>query len=160
MRTVFGGLALLLIGCSGTPKPLRSQLEVRQIQTRITDATDTRMVLKAMLNVLQDEGFIVKSADTDLGLLTGSKGVDVEKKGQGFVRWVFDIETWEKTCLVDVTVNVSPSRGRTRVRVNFETRVLDNTGAITRICPVDDPLHYEQFFARVDKSIFLQRELE
>jgi len=55
---------------------------------------------------------------------------------------------------------VTPSRGTTRVRVNFEMTVLDNTGAITRISPIDDPVHYEQFFTKVDKSIFLQRELE
>jgi len=88
------------------------------------------------------------------------KGIDVEKKGQGLARWVLDIDTWDKTCLVDATVHVTPSQGRTRVRVNFEMTVLDNTGAITRISPIDDPVHYEQFFTKVDKSIFLQRELE
>ena len=35
-----------------------TQLEKRQFQTRTYDSTDKALVMKAMLNVLQDEGFI------------------------------------------------------------------------------------------------------
>ena len=64
---------LLLGACVAPtpPKPPRSQLEIRQEQTREYDTHDTRLVMKALLNVLQDDGFIVKNAVVDLHLLRG-----------------------------------------------------------------------------------------
>ena len=50
-----------LAGSLFKKKPkVRSQLEIRQMQTRDFDTSETTMVLRAMLNVLQDEGYIVE----------------------------------------------------------------------------------------------------
>jgi hypothetical protein len=46
--------------------PEQTQLQIREIQTRTYDTHDTKAVLKTMLNVLQDDGFIVTEANTDL----------------------------------------------------------------------------------------------
>src|SRR3989338_4775268 len=73
---------LLLGGCGGRSKqPPMSQLQVRQMQTHDYETQDYKMVMKAMLNVLQDEGFIVKNVDVKLGFLMGEKEVNVQ---QGF----------------------------------------------------------------------------
>src|SRR5277367_3093524 len=58
--------------------PQKSQLEVRELQTRAYGTNDTQLVMKAMLNVLQDEDFVVRDSSTDLGLLSASKEVHVE----------------------------------------------------------------------------------
>lgn len=63
------------------PKPQQTQLQIREFQTRTYETKDTKMVMKAMLNVLQDDGFIVKNANVDLGLITATKELDVENKG-------------------------------------------------------------------------------
>ncbi len=47
------------------------------------------MIMKAMLNVLQDDGFIVKNAIMDLGLLSAEKTVDIESKGEAFLSALF-----------------------------------------------------------------------
>lgn len=44
-----------------------TQLEKRQFQTRTYETIDKPLVMKAMLNVLQDEGFIVYNANPLLG---------------------------------------------------------------------------------------------
>jgi len=69
MRTILAAAALLAGCMSGsaqraTPPPL----QVREYQTRTYDTSDTKMVVKAVLNVLQDEGFIIQVVNADLGL--------------------------------------------------------------------------------------------
>ncbi|MDD3435511.1 MAG: hypothetical protein PHC64_00005 [Candidatus Gastranaerophilales bacterium] len=57
-----------------------TQLEKRTFQTRTFDNIDKATVMKAMLNVLQDEGFIVNNANPLLGFISGSKEFDVSDK--------------------------------------------------------------------------------
>lgn len=75
--------AALLVGCA-TVMPPQSQLQIREFQTRQFDHTEVRLAMKAMMNVLQDEGFIIKQGNLDLGLLSAEKQVDVEKRGEAF----------------------------------------------------------------------------
>ncbi len=163
-----GGFA----GCAYTPPPSRSQLEVRQAQTRDFDTPDAKLVMKAMLNVLQDEGYVVKNAVVDLGLITAAKDVDLapgrsgaESGGLGGAVVVGGIvlgrqsaSRYRKTEQRDFTGNVSEFGQQTRVRVSFQRRVLDNKGQVVGVETVDDPEVYQDFFSRMDKSVFLQRE--
>src|ERR1041384_4081139 len=74
--------ALALAGCGSGTKvapPQKTALEIREMQTRSFATTDQKMVMKSLLNVLQDEGFMVKNANTELGLLTAEK--DVQEGG-------------------------------------------------------------------------------
>ena len=44
-------------GCATTrAKPSRSQLQIREMQTRSLDTPDVEAVVKAIINVLQDDG--------------------------------------------------------------------------------------------------------
>jgi len=74
---------LIILGCATTPAtPPKTQLEIREFQTRDYDTSDVKMVMKSLLNVLQDDSYIVKNANVELGLLSASKEVDVESKGE------------------------------------------------------------------------------
>lgn len=55
---------LLLAGCAiqQPAPPQKTQLEIREFQTRSYETKDIKMVMKSLLNVLQDDGFIVKNA--------------------------------------------------------------------------------------------------
>jgi hypothetical protein len=63
-------LALLVVGATACtivsgPRPNalpQTQLQTREFQTREFDTNDVKLILKAMLNVLQDDGFVVKNA--------------------------------------------------------------------------------------------------
>ena len=65
--------AALVGGCRPAVQPPKTQLEVREFQTRTFDVADPKLVMKAMLNVLQDDGYVVKNAVVDLGLITASQ---------------------------------------------------------------------------------------
>lgn len=176
-------LALLAPACAVPREPPKTQLETREYQTRDFDTGDARLVMKAMLNVLQDEGYVVKNAVVDLGLITASREVDLSpnRSGEGGddVLGALGSPTvifggsggiligggggggggrWRKTEVVDCTSNVSEFGSQTRVRVSFQRKILDNRGATMKTEPVDDPAFYQTFFSKVDKAIFLQRE--
>lgn len=158
-------LAFMFAACAsgciwGTSSPPKTQLEIREFQTRTFDTKDTKLVMKALLNVLQDEGFTIKNADADLGFLSATKESDL---GGGPI-WSWgtttnkDSDRWRKLRVTDATANVSEFGNQTRVRVSFQEKVLDNLGATMEARRVDDAKVYQDFFSKVDKGIFLQKE--
>ncbi len=154
-------VSIFVFGCATTGvTPQKTQLQIREFQTRTYETNDTKMVMKAMLNVLQDDGFIVKNAVLDLGLLSAEKSVDVENKGEAFLSAFFlgANARWKKASIIDCTGNVSEYGKETRVRVNFQLKVLDNKGGIVEVKQIEDEKYYQDFFSKVDKGIFIQKE--
>ncbi len=159
--SVFFFLVCIAAGCASTGSavdPRMTQLGIRSFQTRTYDTTDTLMVMKALLNVLQDEFYIVKNADTTLGLITATKEVDLEDRG--FFSRLFrdEDDRWKKHCLVECSGNVSSFGSQTRVRMNFQMKTFDNHGSIMEIHQIQEPDYYQRFFSKVDKGIFIEKE--
>lgn len=150
----------LLVGCATAKGPPKSQLQIREFQTRSYETNDTKMVLKAVLNTLQDEGYIVKNAVPDLGLLSATKEVDIEDKAQAILATLLQGANarWLKNSVIEATANVSDFGSQTRVRMNFQVKTYDNTGAVRDLKQIDDGNFYQDFFSKVDKGIFIQRE--
>ena len=157
-------LAALAAGCVPTIAPSRSALEVRAFQTYTFDTADIKLVMKAMLNALQDEGYVVRNAVTELGLITASKDIDLAPRrysdgftGGGFHHWPAE-PTFAKLEVNDFTGNVTELGQQTRIRISFQRKVLDNRGQIIEVQVIDDPVFYRDFFSRIDKSVYLQKE--
>ena len=145
---------------------------MRAIQTRTFDTPDTKLVMKAMFNVLQDDGYVVKNAVVELGLITAAKETDLapgrsEHDGgsevvvggpAGSSRRLRGPAAYRKTELRDFTGNVSEFGQQTKVRASFQRKVLDNRGGVLQVEGIDDPKFYQDFFARMDKSVYLQKE--
>ena len=153
-------VALFIFGCSGTKEPPKTQLQIREFQTRSYQTHDIKMVLKAMLNVLQDEGFIIKNASVDLGLISATKEVDIEKPGEALMTALFSGPQgrWKKSSVIECSGNITEFGEETRVRINFQKKELNNHGEVINVKQVDDAKFYEEFFSKVDKGIFLQKE--
>lgn len=154
-------LAVCLAAACATPRtPPQSQLQIREFQTRSYETTDTKMVMKAVLNTLQDEGYIVKNAVPDLGLLTATKEIDVEDKATAVLLAVLSKgkATWPKNSIIEATANVSEFGTQTRVRLNFQVKTYDNKGAVREVKQIEDGNFYQDFFSKVDKGIFIQKE--
>ena len=172
----------LAVGCMPPTKPPQTQLEVREYQTRTFDTDDTAMVMKAMFNVLQDDGFVVKNAVVDLGLITAQRESDLApgRSGSDGAGGVFggfggiiiggrgpggvmvggspQESSFPKTEVRDFTGNISAFGKQTKVRVSFQRKVLDNRGQVVEVEPISDLEIYQSFFSRMDKSLFLQKE--
>lgn len=152
---------ILLPACAWfESKPKPTQLQVREFQTRTFDIKDQKAVMKALLNVLQDEGFIVKSADTNLGFLSATKETDLGYGGSIFwsTQGKDEAQRYKKTQVIETTANVSEYGNGCRVRVNFQKKTLDNMGAVVAVEQITDQAYYQDFFMKVDKGIFLHKE--
>lgn len=161
-REVLCGVLLLslLAGCIPPPRPPKTVMELREIQTREFATRDTKRVMKAVLDTLQDDGFITKNAVMDLGLITATKEMDVASPRDEYLARFFDGRRaeWPKNELVEVNVNITELSRRTKVRVSFQRKVVTNHGDPVVIETVESPEYYQRFFSKVDKGIFLEGE--
>ena len=156
MRATVGAVGSLF---TPSKKP-KSQLEMRQMQTREFDTTNTKLALKAMLNVLQDDNFIVEQINTEMGFFKATKTMGTEDTDARFwgTFWHGSDAEWVKNSVVDCTANVTPFGKQIRVRVNFQVKELNNKGAVERAHVVDNPEFYQAFFSKVSKGIFIEKE--
>ncbi len=160
---------LIQCGCGVTEIPgmvlskkhqVRTQLEIREMQTRTYDTKDTGMVMKAMLNVLQDDDYIIAQVNEGLGFFNASKEAEaedtLEKVWDTF--WWGGSATYKKNSIVDCTANISEFGEETKVRANFRIKIMNNKGGVEVVRQIDDPEFYQIFFSKVDKGIFIEKE--
>ena len=159
---VVGALCVALrfvTGCQSTSLPM-TQLQVRQMQTREYGIRQPTRALKAVLNVLQDEGFIPRQVDGDVGYIYAVKEVDVEDPGDRFWAnfWHGRRDArWRKNSIIECAANVSGRSAGVRVRLTFQVKIVDNTGRTQSVVTVLDPRIYQDFFSRVGKGVFLEK---
>ncbi|MGB5347712.1 MAG: hypothetical protein WBN23_16210 [Woeseia sp.] len=102
-----------------------SQLQQRQIQTREYNTLDKRGALRSVLAALQDLGFVIDKADYELATITATKLRDYK---------------------IRMTVTVR-ERSAERIAVRANASLNEKQ--------IDDPRAYQDFFAVLDKSMFL-----
>lgn len=114
--------------------------------------------MKSLLDVLQDDGYVVKNVALDLGFISANKEMDIEEGSERFFAQATrgNQARWVKNELIEATVNVSEFGPVTRVRTNFQRKVFDNQGAVVTVEQIIDELFYQEFFVKVDKGIFIQ----
>jgi hypothetical protein len=129
-RLAFALLALVVVACQTDSKQQvlltdRSQVELRAVQTRAFDTIDQNKTLRSVIATLQDLGFVVDKADDKLGTVSGTKL-------QGYA--------------MRMTVTVR-QRGPSQTAVRASAQY--------NLVAVSDAAPYQQFFAALEKSMFL-----
>lgn len=128
MRILFVLTCFIVAGCAAPTGVITaggSQVELRQIQTREYDTLDKRGTLRAVVATLQDLGFVIDKADYELATVSATKL-------QNF------------TIRMTVTVR---ERDGDRLAVRANARFNDQA--------IEDPKSYQDFFATLDKAMFL-----
>ena len=137
----------------------QTQLQKRQYQTRQYDNIDKATLMKAMLNVLQDEGFIVNNASSLLGFISGAKEFSTRDKTINFEQeFGAKKEAGAVVAVIETTANISEYGKSFKVRVNFKRKLLNVYGKAQKIEDVTDETYYRNFFSKVDKAIFIQKQ--
>jgi len=166
-KALFLILVFFFAGCATSgrvPLPEKTQLQIREYQTRTYETDNVKMVTKAMLNVLQDDGFVVKNVNMDLGLLSAEKSINIEKNmgrevSLAILFGVFStLMPRDSTAITECTANVSEYGSKARVRVTFQTKILNDKGGVSKVMQIEDEKFYQEFFSKVDKGIFIQKE--
>ena len=103
-----------------------SQIKLRSIQTRAFDTADKEKVLRAVIATMQDLDFVLEKADEKLGTVTGMK--------------------FRNNVTIRMTVTV---------RLRNEKQMLVRANAQYGLKAVEDPVPYQNFFAALEKSMFL-----
>lgn len=125
-------LMTLGAGCASTTDRVldtdQSQVALRSIQTRAFDTSDKKKAIRAVIATLQDLGFVLDKADEVLGTVSGTKLNGYELR---------------------MTVSVRPG--------NASNVVVRASGQFN-LKPITDPEPYQDFFAALEKSLFLQAQ--
>ncbi len=128
MRYIVIVMVLILSGCATSTKPITagaSQVGLRQIQTRDYDTIDRRSTLRSVVATLQDLGFVIDKADYELATVSGTKLQDY---------------------VMRITVTVRAREGD-QLAVRANARFNED--------PIEDAGAYQDFFAALDKAMFL-----
>lgn len=130
--------SMLLHGCAAPEPtqdllaPTEAQMKIRSMQTRTFDVKDRQLAMRGVIAALQDLGFIIERANEQLGLVTAARFAEPN---------FYDV--------VGVTVTVRQQEaGRMMIRAN----------AIYNNKPIEDPKVYQNFFATLERSLFMTRE--
>ena len=186
MKTaLIAGLALLLMlpGCVQVPPDLfvvTAEQRVRQqVETRRYEGLQEAELLAAAASVLQDLGYTLDHAETRLGLITASKQREADQQGlqlglslgvgilstvlgngRGGVNMPVDRQQEIRVSLVVRPVldqRRQPLERQHFVRVTFQREILRSDGS-TRAETLSDPALYQEFHARLSKSVFLEAQ--
>jgi len=129
MRGIASIFALLTLAACASPTAAitegGSQIAIREIQTREYETLDKRETLRSVLAALQDLGFVIDKADYELAMITATRLQDYQLR---------------------LTVTVR-ELGADRLAVRANARINEET--------IEDPLAYQDFFAVLDKAMFL-----
>ncbi len=130
--------ALAVVACVA-PKPppnllapTDAQMKLRSYQTRSFDELGRKQAIRGVIAALQDLGFIIERANEPLGLVTAAR---------------FAEPNYYDVLGVTVTVRLQES-GSVTIRAN----------AIFNNKPIEDAKVYQNFFATLERSLFITRE--
>jgi len=135
---VVGATLAMLCGCV-PPQPgpellalTEAQMKIRSAQTRTFDVKDRQVAMRSVIAALQDLGFIIERANDALGLVSAARFAEPN---------YYDV--------LGVTVTVRPQAdGQVMVRAN----------AIYNNKPIEDPKVYQNFFATLERSLFVTKD--
>ena len=152
---------VLTSGCTpAVIKPPLTQMQLREMQSRTYSYKDSLTTMKAVINALQDDNFIIKNADKELGFIQATRELDVEDGGERFASTFFNgaQARWRKNAVTECSANLTQMGDTTKVRIIFQRKVLDNYGNILEINQIESLKYYQDFFAKVDKSLFIENQ--
>jgi hypothetical protein len=119
------------------------------------------MLLTASAALLQDSGYTIEESEVSCGVIVSTRDRDVTETGEVVGSIALGIclgapvpyDTRQK---VEASLVTKPIDGkRIAVRITFQHIVWNDQGGISKREQINDPEIYEEFFAKLSKSVFL-----
>ena len=140
-----------------------AQLEKRNYQSRDYAVSQKVMVMKAILNALQDDGYIIYNANPLLGFIYGVKDFDTSdtnidiSKEFGLSKTRLNMNGI-KVATIEVNTNITEYNDTLKVRVNFKRKLLNTYGNAQFIDDVSEEEFYQDFYKKVDQALYLMKQ--
>jgi len=163
-----GALMSVLAGCATAVKP--PALQMREYQSRAYEAKDTPEIFHAVLNTLQDDGFVVDIADINSGLIKANMSNVSINGRETLQKTAFTVLTAGMFLLftdgninnaetLTATITISPYGKSTKLRTSFVFKKLNPEGEIIDNHQILDQAVYRKFFTSIEHSIFYDENL-
>lgn len=173
-------LLALLTACATTPKPetffqlTAASAKYKALQSRIIEASNDKELLSASAAVLQDLGFQIEESVVDAGMLRAVKERSARKYSQEIGRvFVFllgilgrqviilPVDLHQQIAATLIMHPVENSTTRFNVRIAFYRTIWQSDGSSTppglqSMEMIYGSEIYQQFFAKLSKSVFLE----
>ena len=155
-----------LVGCV-TPRAITfdpSSLRERQTQTRMYKTKDEISLLSAGVAVLQDMGYSLDATETAVGVIVASKTVDARNIKQMTAYFALSLlsdtqlspDYKQKIRVSFITFPLRHKKNTFSARVVFQRVTWNTNNQISRVESLRQAKFYEEFFAKLSKSIFLE----
>ena len=159
---------LFFFFCSHKPiveSSTKSQLELRDMQSKKIFNTDIKFLTKAILQVLQDDEFVIVNSDSNLGYFNAKKKLDGGRESYKFAWYdiYYPIAIYKVSALgmmvneINATVSIRIYEEHSVIRASFNSDLIDKDGKLESSKTIDDSKFYQEFFAKVDKALFLEK---
>jgi len=149
-------------------KPPENAVALRALQTRRFDSQNDKVLLEATTQTLQDLGFTISEASSDVGVIVASKQRDAHESGQVAAQIGLTImmallggvntPTWDQEQTIRVTVSALPvsNARQTEVRTSFDRILINNHGHAWKAELLMEPQLYKEFFEKLSAAAFLE----
>lgn len=156
--TVLLFMLFLLASCARQEDPLVAQIRLRKMQSRTYVGHNAKGLIKEVMAILQDEGYMVKNVSTDIGLITAECDTNIEKFSSKFWAYLFSGRKarWKKHSVVELTANITEEENQSKIRVNYLVRVFDNRGRVVDVHQVLEDEVYLAFFNKIQRGLLKQ----
>lgn len=163
-------VGLTLSGCAGNPveafKLSATNLQDRQMQSREYRDIKEESILAASAAVFQDMGYTLSESETRLGVITATKDADATSGVQVFFAVLAAFGGNSNTSIDDkqrftATLVVLP-RGESNTytaRMTMQRVVWNTQGQVTALETVKDKDVYRDFFEKLSKAVFLEKNI-
>jgi len=146
-------LAAFLCACHAQPKsdtikPYKRRKEAVCLNhSKDFFNTHPKAAMKALVSMLQEEGYIVDNFSEELGFLTAIK----QQPDEAVLDDKADFSTIELSAQV-----VAQSEGSV-VKINFMGKSFDGLGMVTSLVPMHEDSIYDAFFGKLGKKLNLTK---
>lgn len=163
-------VSTIIAGCVGNPveafKLSVTNLQDRQVQSRIYRDIKEENILAASAAVFQDMGYTLSESETRLGVITATKDADATDGGQVVLSVLAALFGGGQAAIDDkqkftTTIVVLPrgDSGAHTVRMTMQRVVWNTHGNVSKLETIKSEEVYKTFFDKLSKAVFLEKNI-
>ncbi len=159
----------MFTGCvNNQPKVIEtkaSQVELRAMQSKDVELSDMNKLSRIVLQLLQDDGYEIENVDSNAGYFKAVKKMDGGKEEYKFAIYdiYYPIAIYKYLTLnqyikeISGTISIRTYENKATIRASFFADIKKEDGKLFSRAIIEDPKFYQEFYAKLDKAIFLEK---